>query len=299
MCLVQLPSEPVAALRVLEAATLRRRISERAFSTRKARVVKDHSNRLRLQLQRIFRRESARVLDLLRAAKVEYPTLEAVAVRHSAIDPNDLANWLLNGLDPLPYQAAFYDTYGDIMPDAMAALIEQMAARGVGIGDDLMHFPRAQEWIRQHKIEFSERYAKTVTATTNKRIRATLSDGWRQHEGMEQLIERVQQVYREADAVRAEMIARTESSRAYNGANLEMGRELGAETKFWIISGSPYSLVDVCSENDAMGSIPITQSFRDDEGMPIDGPPAHVNCLCDVGYDFAENWELPEEMFRR
>jgi hypothetical protein len=38
----------------------------------------------------------------------------------------------------------------------------------------------------------------------------------------------------------------------------------------------------------------MAQQFEDSDGMEIDGPPAHPNCLCDEGIDFSDSWQLPE-----
>jgi len=294
MCLDCLPiAEPGLAVAVYEAGRLRRKLSERAIRSRKTRIVTRYEQAMTRALRRAFNKEADRVLDLARAFTV---TPRPVVESREAQSWEEIARFLMNGQDITPYRAILLDAYGDIMPEAMNAVIEQIVARGIGIGGDLMNFPQAQEWIRQHRIEFSERWAKSVGNHTNNRIRAQLAEGWRQNEGMEDLIGRVKNVYREASDVRAEMIARTESNRAYSSANLEMARELGAATKFWIISGTPYSLVDVCSENDARGSIPMTGMFTDIDGLPIDGPPAHVNCLCDIGYDFADDWQAPVEL---
>lgn len=61
-------------------------------------------------------------------------------------------------------------------------------------------------------------------------------------------------------------------------ATVETGVRLGLQ-KYWISSGSPYAEVDVCGENADMGLVDMQQVFNDLNGLPIDGPPAHVNCF--------------------
>lgn len=296
MCSLCLTATGVAPLRVLEAARLRSQISRLAFQRRKRQVLDPAERALMLALKRIYRVEAERVTQMLAGVQLPPRAVQEADNRHVARSVDDLMRLMLNGIDLLPYEAALLMSSRAVMPAAMSALLEQLAARSVGVSGELMRFPQAQEWIGKRAIEFSKRYAKTVSETTNKAIRTQLAQGWDAGEGMDKLIARVKNVYASAGDRRAEMIARTESSRAYNTAQLEMGRKLGADKKFWISSGSPYAAVDACGENEAMGKIPVDASFHDNDGNPIDGPPAHVNCLCDIGYDFPEDLEIPFEL---
>jgi len=286
---------PIADLRMLEWQAAEQRVAQRTIRRHKNRVLDKAAGELARELRRLYRREAGRVLSILRSARLPYTARQAQE-QLAPLSPDQLYELLLNGVDLTGYEAALVEAYQDVMAEAMQSVVDQ-AARGVGLrGGELMRFPQAQRWLKAHSIEFGRKFAGTVTASTNEAIRAQLAQGWQNFEGIDRLIERVQSVYDTAERYRAEMIARTEGNRAYSAATMEMGRELGASMKFWIVSGSPYSLVDVCGENANLGTIPIGGSFADIEGLPIDAPPAHPNCLCDVGYEFADDWQVPEEL---
>ena len=75
--------------------------------------------------------------------------------------------------------------------------------------------------------------------------------------------------------VRAQMIAVTETTRAYSHANRitqVLLREMGVETvRVWRTSADE-KVCDICG--------PLEGKAEDDWGDLVDGPPGHVNCRC-------------------
>ena len=297
-----IPAEwPVKAmLRVAEG-----RLAARTIGRHKRRILAPVEARELRDLRRVFRLELARVLDLLGRAKLPYTPNTGGAFNGAvaeAVDPaammaaDELLELLLNGQNLTAYTAGLGDLYRDVMPAAMdQAAYEAMAARGIGITGKLTRFPRAERWITDHAIQFGDEFAKSVTATTNDAIRRQLAQGMAGFESTDDLAKRVRAVYDAAGKKRAEMIVRTELNRAYSSASHEAYRELGVDGKFWIISGSEYAVLpEVCAVNADMGTIRMGESFDDVDGSPIDAPPAHPNCLCDLGIDIQPDWEPPD-----
>lgn len=282
-------------LRIAE-AQLSRLVTQR----RKDKVLNPVVGRLKADLRYVFKHEEARVLDLLRHQVIPYtPARES-------FESDRLLQVILNGVDIGQYQAVFEDAYRETMPGAMDATV-RLVLDGIeykyrvnslgevflASGVKLVRFRSAENWIRDHAIQFSRRWAPKVTATTNKAIRAQLAQGMERFEGMDGLIARVKSVYADASAFRAEAIARNQTSLAYGSASVETAQRLGLAGKYWIQSGSPYSFVDVCADNANMGTIPVYASFYDLDGNPILSEPAHINCECSVGYDVADDWQIP------
>lgn len=281
------------------------RLTDLTVKRRRERVTAPVVKRIATDLAYVFNHEAERVMDLLGQATLPYKPGQSseAAVR----DVEGLMRLILNGQDVNQYQAVLEDGYRTVMPDAMDMTLRQtLDAAGIKyrvgpLGDlfllngmKLTRFHGAEQWIRDNAIQFSRRWAPKVTAVTNKRIRATLADGMANFEDMMALRARVRKVYAAAKAVRSEMIARSETSRAYNKATVEMGTRLGLR-KYWISSGSPYAAVDVCGENADMGTVAMHEWFRDLDGNAIDGPPAHVNCECSLGLDVPDDYEVSSE----
>jgi hypothetical protein len=76
--------------------------------------------------------------------------------------------------------------------------------------------------------------------------------------------------------MRAQMIAVTETTRAYTQANVvtqSMLREMGVNTvRVWQTSQDDKTCKDIC--------VPLDGLEESEWGDYADGPPAHVNCRC-------------------
>lgn len=252
--------------------------------------------RIRAQLKRklktLFSAERDFVLSRLRGLK--FPTHEqrlrpiAFFVTEHTIQEQDEfegdADWILShAIDWTSLQAT---TAAELRPFIEAAMRAGAARAAAEIkiypSFNVRNLP-AENWIKTHVIPFSARYAEEITARTHELLRLTLADGMAKGEAIPQMMERIEEVYHHCQTYRAEMIARTETARAYGGSRHETYRESGVTEHEWIDSGSPYVVPgEVCFENAALGPIPIDQSFTDINGNPIMHEPAHPNCECEV-----------------
>lgn len=84
---------------------------------------------------------------------------------------------------------------------------------------------------------------------------------------------------------RCDMIARTEVSGAQNFAQQEVWSAAQADglipdtaQKIWVVDGNPCPM---CLELQGEG-VGLDEQFETSDGELIDGPPAHVNCLCSL-----------------
>ena len=296
MCSLAAPASDMASVTCFELRCAEAALGRLATERRSAAVVEPVVNRITTDLKYIMRRESERVLDLLqRQAKLPYKATEAPVYNFEA---DELARLLLNGVDVNQYRAVLEDLYRTVGPQAMdQAALSALDAAGIRYrkhpagdvllsgGFKLVRSPGAERWLRDNAIVWGRRYAESVSANTNLAIRTQLAQGMSKFESIRALADRVKGVYADATDYRALMIARTESNRSYAASQLETGTRLQADGQGWIISGSEYSLVDVCSENAAMGVIPLGAVWAHGD---VNGP-AHPNCECSEYLDYSEN----------
>ena len=268
-------------------------------------VVDDTAAALRL----VFRAEEKRVLELLSMVKLRKATEQGAGDwnvdRTTIYDPETLALLLAAGISVTAYEAILEQTYLAVFPGAMKAAVSDVAweiGRRPAWVIGAPRFSGVATWMRDHSIRFSRTWAPGITETTNKMIRNQLIQGMRAGEGTDQLAQRIRNVYAESAKTvkgnvpglaiqdRAELIARTESSRGYGAARIESGIKLGLSEKEWVLSGTPYSYVDVCMENANQGRIPVNEPFVSGD----QAEPAHPNCLCGTRLIVPDGWELPE-----
>lgn len=131
----------------------------------------------------------------------------------------------------------------------------------------------ASRWARVRSLE----QAKTVNATTRARLREVIARGLDANWGSRRMADEMSGLV--GDRARAEMIARTESIRAYTEGSMSFARSVGATKKRWL-NGQPDACV-VCEglDNQVVG---IDEEF--DAG--VDAPPAHPHCRCSISHEF-------------
>lgn len=163
----------------------------------------------------------------------------------------------------------------------LVALIENEGTRVLDILDLDMAFdvtnPNVTRWIADYAPKFSEE----LEAVNVEKLRAALTEGMEAGESIPELMARVNETYDTFDRYRAEMIARSETSRAANEAALDAYRQSGVVTrKVWMTAP------DCCDECAALDGTVIGiedkffESDYDVEGNG-DGPPLHPNCYDD------------------
>ena len=136
-------------------------------------------------------------------------------------------------------------------------------------------------WSRENApaIEFLNKYslsaAKSLTATTKKRVIAALKTSIDNGEDRNGAIDRISKTVK--DRVRATAIAQTESVRAFSAGRMEVGRQVGADRKKWRTAGDN-KVSTICRSNELLGVVPFDYKYNDVSGDKVTEPPAHVNC---------------------
>lgn len=115
-----------------------------------------------------------------------------------------------------------------------------------------------------------------IDETTRKKIAQSIKKsiqlGKNQKEAAQDLVKFV------GDAKRAEMIAYTESVRAYATGRKEYASQSGAVAKRWYDSNA----TDICADNTAQGWIAFDEDFLSGDEME----PAHIYCKCNTIYSY-------------
>ena len=150
-----------------------------------------------------------------------------------------------------------------------------------------------QNFIKTNSLQV----AKEINTETEKQIRATLAQGMRENETIQELTARIMHVFGTASTYRAYMIARTESAMAENYSDVVAWEQTGVvESKQWFTAEDEH-VCGFCHEMDGV-TITLKQSFfnkgdvmmfEDKNGKPhemmldfrtIGEPPLHPNCRC-------------------
>ena len=150
-----------------------------------------------------------------------------------------------------------------------------------------------QNFIKTNSLQV----AKEINTETEKQIRATLAQGMRENETIQELTARIMQVFGTASTYRAFMIARTEAAMAENYSDVVAWEQTGVvESKQWFTAEDEH-VCGFCHEMDGV-TITLKQSFfdkgdvmmfEDKNGKPhemmldfrtIGEPPLHPNCRC-------------------
>lgn len=128
----------------------------------------------------------------------------------------------------------------------------------------------------------AELFAEKVNNTTLEKLDATLAEGISASEGIADLSNRVEEVYKEFPAYRSELIARTEATAANNEGMLEGYKQSDVATgKEWITAGDSR----VRDEHAAMDGEIVALDANFSNGLPY---PQEYNCRCVIGPAFME-----------
>lgn len=141
----------------------------------------------------------------------------------------------------------------------------------------------SMHWIQNNAIKFGTKYADYITQTTNEAIRNEISEAIKLGENLDEVMQRIKDVYSEAAGYRSEMIGRTEMGRAYNSGALEQDKALGIEQWEW--SGCDPAC-DICAPF-------LNGNPYDYDGIQNIIATTHPNCLgsesANVPQDFEPN----------
>ena len=112
--------------------------------------------------------------------------------------------------------------------------------------------------------------AYSIDETTRTKIANSIKTSIRLGENQKQATKRLTDII--ADPARADLIAYTETVRAYAEGRHAYGKASGATGKYW----SDNLATDICADNTGQGTIPIDEDFL--SGDPYE--PAHPHCKC-------------------
>jgi hypothetical protein len=161
-----------------------------------------------------------------------------------------------------------------IIIDDVAYMIELGVEAGAYTYGATSELNRHSAKILEVARKESAKLAKGINETTRGQIARSLEASIALGEDISLATQRLQEVVR--DARRAELIARTESVRAFSQGTLQFGLESGAETKTW---ETVRKACRVCAPLKGE-TIPITELFGTLRGDAIMGPPGHPRCRC-------------------
>lgn len=138
------------------------------------------------------------------------------------------------------------------------------------------------------------KFAESTNATTSmqldtalSKLRTEISEGIIEGDTRIELRRRVQEVFDQADNVRAQRIADTEASRAAHNGELTSAKDSKVVSgKAWLASSDACA---ICQEFAAQGTIGLDKSFGADDYGIIDAPPGHINCQCSVSYSVKDD----------
>lgn len=167
------------------------------------------------------------------------------------------------------------------------------------LGVDMVMDTSTEEIQTLLKAE-TRKFSNSATKTTNIAIKNQVAEGLKNNESIPKIAKRINGIFDEANRVRSEMIARTETVRYNSAATEQAFIDSGVvEAKEWNVEP------DACQFCIPMAGaiVPLRGAFFDkgDEITGTDGgkmtldydtteyPPLHVNCKCQLAPVFIEN----------
>lgn len=175
-----------------------------------------------------------------------------------------------------PQGAATKKLAKELREAAKSAMEEMGSAAGEEAGLDMafdVTNPRVTTWLDGYALELSENLETVSESEIRKRLAAGIEEG----EGIPDLTARINDLFKEWEAYRAEMIARTETIRASNQAAIEAYKQSGVvEKKTWL--PGPDSC-EACVAIGLQDPIPLEDEFESEEFDDVMAPPLHPNCL--------------------
>lgn len=253
---------------------------------------------------------NAKVKDYtLKAVKYERMMVRASRRMFNA-QKQDVKDWLKDNADKLNKSFVARKDWASGMVDweeytkDFAKEMERIVALIIAeIGKDAFEalvegeFDPYTQTIQNFIKDSSLKVAKEVNAETEKQIRATLAQGMRENETIQELSARIMHVLGTASTYRAFMIAQTQSAMAENYADLVAWEQTGVvEGKEWFTAEDEH-VCGFCDEmdktvkklNQAFFEKGDIAMFTDKNGKPhemildyrtILEPPLHPNCRC-------------------
>jgi SPP1 gp7 family putative phage head morphogenesis protein len=168
----------------------------------------------------------------------------------------------------------------DLGQDKLDELGAGKGVKDLGIAFDVGS-PQLKKWLATYVFKFSEE----LETVNSEKLRRILDAGFEQGKTIPEMMLDVKECFDSWDTYRAEIITRTEVSRASNEAAVEAYRQSGVvQEKQWLTAPG---CCDICAEMDGE-VVALGDAFFDDgygDGM---SPPKHPNCRCSVVAFFSD-----------
>lgn len=226
-------------------------------------VIRRQRLKMRVAIKKYLRARAPEIADEVcrQRDKAEKVSVELVA---RILEALDLGNW----------DSLTDDVKAQIETILKDAGIEALAQ--VGISDSAI-----TEVVNERAVEYAKERAaelvKNIRESTRNMLRAdiaeAMADGWSNDELRDAIMDNYG-----FSPERADVIARTETAYADVAGNLEGYRASGVVTRKKWITGA--GCCDLCDALNGV-TIDLDEDFDTEDG-PIDGPPYHPNCRCDV-----------------
>ena len=151
---------------------------------------------------------------------------------------------------------------------------EKLDDLDLGMAFDVTN-PNVKRWLTDYSFKFSEE----LEAVNSERLRRILDEGMAAGKSIPELMAEVKKCFDSMDRYRAEIISRTETSRASNKAAMEAYRQSGVvEKKQWLTAPD---CCEICAELDGK-IVALDDTFFDDDYGDGAEPPRHVSCRCSI-----------------
>lgn len=143
------------------------------------------------------------------------------------------------------------------------AIVEAFRAGAVSM--TAKYDPGAEPLTSQAARDYIEKYnfdlVQGVTQTMADQMRTTIDAGLAQGQTINQIQQELADKIPEVSMNRAEVIARTETARAYQHGSMQQAAELGFDAKEWELSGNPCGLCEGAYRDSKGKRIPIGEPF--------------------------------------
>lgn len=192
--------------------------------------------------------------------------------------------------------------YAPDIADAIAPFMELQLVAGGAAGLESIELPTdaftvLNPMVRAFIDTYTVRLAGEINNYTAERLSETLGDGLEAGDSATGLSARVGELYNDFDGYRTEMIARTESARAYSAGSESAWKQSGVvEGKKWLLASAACPICSAIARHFAGKVVPLDHPFYAlgesiplPDGKyflvdyaPIMGPPGHPHCRCGV-----------------
>jgi phage portal protein BeeE len=168
------------------------------------------------------------------------------------------------------------DRMGDLFKASYDAAASDLG-ESLAVGDEVV-----SKWIQERGLELSTSVPETIKQQVANRLAELTASG---DLSVSEAIKTIRDEVPDIASHRAEAIARTETSMAFNHGRLAAFDGAGLNTKNWLPAGGPCPICDAFAANYEFDAIPTDKPFTAMVGgksYSVIAPPAHPNCRCSV-----------------